>query len=335
MTMKDDFALIIGINHYPSFTSLNGPINDANAFHNWLHDVAGMPESQIFKVISVEQEPPVPVQDQIDRALEKIYEEVIKDNKTGRKFFFYFSGHGLGTDIEDTALCLAGWSRLMKNNALSSEKYLKMILSSNIFSEIYFFMDCCRNRLTGHRGKHPGIEYPVLSAGNQPLKYVAYATEYMDSAYEDLIEEGSELSKYRGHFTRALIDGFREAVNSQGELTTGKLHDYLMLRTREIARSASREQKAIVETTMASDTVIFRYQTVDNTRNCKISFDVPDSRKMVLEDSELNIVREDVAGTETWDLILPYGLYSIREESNTIGNSFPVRPGEGALNVNI
>ncbi len=334
--MNDDFALIIGINHYPSFHSLRGPINDANAMYQWLNDAAGLPEQQIFKVLSEKGEDPVPVQDQIDRKLESIYQAVIDEKKTNRRFFFYFSGHGLGTTISDTALCLSGWSRLWKNNALSSDKYLNMILTSNLFSEVYFFLDCCRNRFNGHRGKEPGITYPILNAENQPKKYVACATEYLDSAYESNVGLTDEMNNYRGHFTRALLDGFKEAVNENGEVTAGKLQDYLDKKTREIADVAGQNQKAIIESNMLKDKVIFQYNVpIDNSRLCMLRFQNPDNKSMILEDSLLNIIQEGLAGQDPWELSLDFGLYSIREVESETGVSFTIRPGEGGQNVQI
>src|SRR5216683_2845687 len=44
---QNDYAVVSGINFYPGFRSLQGPVRDATLFRDWLRTSAYVPDSQI------------------------------------------------------------------------------------------------------------------------------------------------------------------------------------------------------------------------------------------------------------------------------------------------
>lgn len=65
-----DFALVVGVDHYPSFKSLNGAVGDAKAFYDWVcSEDGGVVQPAHARLIQSATSPAAPVQDQIDEAL--------------------------------------------------------------------------------------------------------------------------------------------------------------------------------------------------------------------------------------------------------------------------
>ena len=114
---SNDYALVIGINHYPRYQPLNGPIEDAKRMYDWLSDQntgGGVPELNRRMVLS-ELQPgqtrPTPVQEDVDDALMYLLDRA--QNEAGgkaRRFYFYFAGHGLGLNTSEVGLCMPSWS---------------------------------------------------------------------------------------------------------------------------------------------------------------------------------------------------------------------------------
>jgi len=142
-----DFALVVGVDHYPRFRSLQGAVGDATAFHRWVCDPGGGAVNPArARLIVSKQDPATPVQDQID---EQLLELMIAADQLGggRRLYFYFSGHGATSPEEsgdDVALLLATWSKNLKRFALSSRGYSSELASVGLFEELVIFLDCCR-----------------------------------------------------------------------------------------------------------------------------------------------------------------------------------------------
>ncbi|HRI72462.1 MAG TPA: caspase family protein, partial [Polyangium sp.] len=108
----EDYALVVGVNDYPQLRSLRGAIGDAQAFSAWLVEAQGgaLRAENVHTIIST-VDPLGPIGPEINDALEDILQRA--DRSGGRRFYFYFSGHGcVGDRANDLALCLANWSSL-------------------------------------------------------------------------------------------------------------------------------------------------------------------------------------------------------------------------------
>ena len=96
-----DFAIVIGINHYPNYEfSLHSPIDDSKRMYQWLihPNGGGLDKSNISLITSsIEKGGKVrPSQDEIDKGIEQLMNRAMEAESPMRRFYFYFSGHGIG-----------------------------------------------------------------------------------------------------------------------------------------------------------------------------------------------------------------------------------------------
>ncbi|HWO20820.1 MAG TPA: caspase family protein [Kofleriaceae bacterium] len=198
-----DFGLVVGIDHYPRFRSLQGAAADAIAFHAWMCDPDGggvAPEHA--RLITSTPEPPTPLQDHVDEQVVELAQAV---NALGgaRRLYLYFSGHGASCvdgDVDDVALLLAKWSPVLARIALSSHRYCSALGGLGLFEEIAVFLDCCRSLAVGAVGLPPTFTLKVTPGGPPARMFVAYATEAGRPAFEQP-QEGV----WRGAFTQKLL----------------------------------------------------------------------------------------------------------------------------------
>lgn len=244
---SNDYALVIGINHYPRYQPLNGPIEDAKRMYDWLSDQntgGGVPELNRRMVLS-ELQPgqtrPTPVQEDVDDALMYLLDRA--QNEAGgkaRRFYFYFAGHGLGLNTSEVGLCMPSWSELYRSNALMMEAYLRVIQESGLFGEIFFFLDCCRVRKISAEGHKPNIAWPKPATDTGAVQYmVGFATEYQNLAYEaELQPGGTDETQVRGLFTTALLEALNgSAARPEGGVTLAQLCATVSLRTTELVKA--------------------------------------------------------------------------------------------------
>ncbi|WP_250253524.1 caspase family protein [Chryseobacterium sp. Marseille-Q3244] len=311
----DDYAVIVGVNHYAELATLKGPDKDAKRFHNWVVDEKGgyVPPDNCYLVLS-EKDSLLPIQYTIDQCFGKINSRTKR--RKGRRLYFYFSGHGLGLSWNDTALVLPQWDTFFRNHALSSGDYRTTLIESGIFSEIFFFFDCCRNRKVAVNGAPPsfGNVMPAATAG-ACRSYVYSASEFTNQAYEALIQsESGSLQEdgIRGIFTESLLRGLRGAAEKDGKITSLSLANHL---ERDLPKIAAQTKKVQVPNIQGdhADTTIIDGLTV-NITNVQITFTVS-GKKAILEDSELKVLKEGISDVnEPWTVDLYKGLYTIYYE---------------------
>lgn len=243
----NDYALVIGINHYPRYQPLNGPIEDAQRMYDWLSNPdtgGGVPEPNRRLVLSdlqPGQTRPTPVQEDVDDALMYLLDRAQQENGgKARRFYFYFAGHGLGLNTNEVGLCMPGWSELFRSNALMMEAYLRVIQESGLFGEIFFFLDCCRVRKINAEGHKPNITWPKPATDSGTVQYlVGFATEYQNLAYEaEMQPGGTDETQVRGLFTTALLEALNgEAARPEGGVTLAQLCSTVSLRTIELVKA--------------------------------------------------------------------------------------------------
>lgn len=198
-----DFGLVVGVDHYPRFRSLQGAAADAAAFHAWMCDPDGggvAPEHA--RLVTSTPEPPTPLQDHID---EQVVELVQTADALGggRRLYMYFSGHGATCTAgaaDDVALLLAKWSPTLARLALSSQRYCSALGSLGLFEEIAMFLDCCRTAVVGAVGMPPAFTCKPANRGAAARTFVAYASEVGRPAFEQ-----SREGEWHGTFTRRLL----------------------------------------------------------------------------------------------------------------------------------
>ena len=241
-----DFALVVGIDHYPRFRSLKGAIVDATSFADWLvHDAGGaLPPENCVTLLSevTKRGRSLPGQDDIDYELNELITRA-RDAGGGRRFYLYFSGHGLSPTSDDVILCLGDWSDDFRNKALSVQAYVRYLVDTGLFGEVVVFLDCCRLWEANVAGLGPSLGQPMADEGAARVRtLIARATEYNRRAYET--RTGGDDDVRRGFFTRALIGGLRggAAQPPQG-VPISALIRHLELETPRLAAEGGKRQR--------------------------------------------------------------------------------------------
>jgi hypothetical protein len=243
----NDYALVVGINDYPSFRPLKGAIGDAKEVQTWLTDSAiggGVPAAQCGAVFSAPN-PVRPIQDDIDEELDRIV-SLAEANGGARRFYLYLSGHGVGFE-SDAAVCLAKWSEKFRTRALETPTYTQYLKDKGLFTEVILMMDCCRVKKVNFKGL-PCTLGPITPApgAGASRQLTAFATEALQPAYEAVVaaKTGADGVEVRGHFTRALLEALYGACSQPaGGVTVTELKKYLEVETPIIAKDAGHEQK--------------------------------------------------------------------------------------------
>lgn len=328
--MKEDYALVIGINNYTppkksGLRALKGAINDANYFEAWLTSPEGgnlSPENchKITSTIS----PLTPLQEEVDSKIEEMIAQIKASGGKARRLYFYFAGHGLGSmdDIEDIALCLAKWSELRRNMALSSQKYKESIRQFGYFEEIFLFADCCRNTKINVKPLQPTFApfEPSPLSGSTRL-FIGYATQYQDQSFE--AETGN--SEMRGVFTRVLIEALKgAAADENGVITADGLRDYLYLHTPIEAQKEGYKQKPDITHSFTSSAPPVLTLSVDNNNatNCHITFDEYRNSMVEFIGNEGVLETFNAAQDKNVTVALTEKLYLLRDTSSN--DSLPI-----------
>lgn len=339
---EGDYALVVGINDYPNFRPLQGAMQDAERFADWLVDKThggGLPDTHC-KLVRSRPDPIRPIQDDIDEKLLEIIQQVKAPPAPPRRIYVYFSGHGLGASRLNAALCLAKWSELRRNAALSAMDYLALALGLGAFQEVVFFMDCCRVRKVSAKGLASQIGLPRdsdLSGANR--LFLGFATEHWNPAYEAAVSSpgapAAGASPARGHFSRALIDALEGAAAApQGGVPASRLKEYLEAETPRIAQQAGHQQKPeIINGLPANPEPTFGTAPPSKPQKVHVRFKPATTGVIVLEDGDLKIVKQAAAADGPWSLALPPGLYLLREEASGREASVKVPPTGAQVDV--
>lgn len=321
MANEQDYAIVIGIKDYKQLKPLNGPVQDALDFESWLLNPAGgnLPNHKIDNEISrhvflIESAPnsEVPLQSDIDKCLDII---LTNGEKTGyRRFYFFFAGHGLGISWKENALCLPAWSTRFINLALSSSEYLDVVVSSGLFAQVFFFLDCCRDRKLGVRGLHPTIGWPKPGDGVPNCEsFVAYGAKFNNPAHE-AANPSANTEIVNGFFSKALMMALNGgAVNVNGEITVNSLKSFLKTKVEELTSAVNINQSVQFEDRFNPDSVVVSGLQVEKV-DVTISF--AETGNFILEGPTLNKIKEEVNPVDPWKISLGNGLYSITNKKN-------------------
>lgn len=353
-----DFAIVVGIDHYPDFLCLRGATADAKDFESWLLDPlgGGLPRANCKTILSQDYpacpprashrpedvEPRLPIQTEIDKAFKAIRTQLGKGK--GRRLYVYFSGHGLGRDTLGADLCMAQWSKdFWRNAALDSEDYQKKVIASGYFRELVFFLDCCRVREVNARGRGSEFDWPMTGEGaqraGQVRTFVGFATEFSNPAREAVVagatgEGGRPL--VRGYFTRALLDALRGgAARTGGGVTASELKKYLERETPLLAQRDKRAQMPEVINGMSAvegeEPVFGRYPP-----RARFLFHFRNHHRgpIVLEGPDTQMIQRWDASQSPVEHSLSAGwLYVLRDEATGDEKVLRVRAVEGLSHV--
>lgn len=321
-----DFALVIGISHYPDYKTLDGAIYDADDFHRWLGDTdgGGLDPQHAHLIVSSTSPHLAPVQEQVDAALGDIRK---KSAGGARRFYLYFAGHGMGSDTTELALCLPRWAPDWRRAALCLTGYVTFVVELGRFQQVAVFLDCCRARQVEIYCNPPMVTNikPAPGAG-QVESFTAYATEFDNLAYEAAIGPGGPV---RGHFTRALMEALRgAAAGPQRGVQPGRLAGYVGRRTTELATDSGHNQKAHIPSLPVNQSNWIFGDYAPAAYNLRIEFDPRRGGEVSLEDSAGVTLGTRNVAAGPWDLNLEPALYSLVDRATGEEKAFRVRPAK-------
>lgn len=288
-----DFALVIGIDHYPHFRSLSGAATDAERFRDWLCDPHGgcvAPDN--VRLLRSRLEPASPLQDEIDEQIVELWRRA-ESVPRARRMYFYFSGHASTTSTDDVALLLPLWSVARSRLALSVDQY-RGELSNGPFEELVCFFDVSRHADARALGLPPTVvHFGHRFAGTRI--FLAYATEAGQPAFE-----APEDGRWTGVFTQSLLAVLRSA----DRITASDLKRALEY---EVALHG---QRAHVINGLREDSFFGRPRLP----TVVIEFERARGR-VLLRDGTRKVLAERPDSAGNWELALPPGLYRLEDSS--------------------
>jgi hypothetical protein len=301
-----DFGLVVGVDHYPRFRSLQGAVADATRFHVWLCDADGGGLAvQHSRLVLSKPNPVSPLQDEVD---EQLLEIVTAADAIGggRRLYFHFSGHGASSPDEsgeDVALLLAKWSRNLARLALSTDEYRGALGGMGLFEEIVISLDCCRTTAERAVGMPPTITLRPQTQRCTTRTFIAYATEPCRSAFE---APDNEL--WQGVFTRCLLMALRRSPDGISAADLKRALEY------DVASSG---QHAHVVNGLRDDSRFGRRGALPR---LLISF-VRARGSVLLRNGNRAVIAEREVTDEPWELSLEAGLYKL-EDSDGMATAF-------------
>jgi hypothetical protein len=232
----NDYAVVIGINHYPSpnFLHLQGPENDACTFYDWLvsPEYGQVPVENITLLLSSDftgriQDDPLqakPTLGELEHPFNTLI-QIAKDKKRriGRRLYIFLAGHGISTDLQDAALLAANvdWWRIGYH--LSGPLVRDWFHKAGLFQEVVLYMDCCRSiykaarprPVPWHEEEEPGDARLVLS-------HTGLAAKWGVKSFEALHD-----GRMRGIFSASLINALYRSRDAQGCITTRSVRNFV------------------------------------------------------------------------------------------------------------
>lgn len=238
---QEDWAIVVGLTHYPGLSTLSGPERDAQAFYDWVTKLeanggGGVPPAQA-KLVRSSDFPAVPDPKAAEPTVQKVYVELEnlqdialenskkgKGLRTGRRLYLFFAGHGCAPVFDESALLMANATQLRLGHHIPGRRIANWFLVAGYFEEVILLMDCCRERLTNvGLAMPPFIDRQNLEAFAGSKRFFGFGTKWSRKSRER--EFGGVT---RGVFTMALLEGLGgAAAESSGQVTAESLGNWL------------------------------------------------------------------------------------------------------------
>ena len=154
----EDWAIITGINYYPAFTNLKGPVNDATEFERWTLRRGFVPRDHVISIQSPPDPPKTradaePTINQLSEAFQRLVDaaEPKRAHRLGRRLYLFFSGHGIVAtlaatpDYREAALLMANAGANSLTRHIGARAHAEWFRALGIFDEVIMVADCCRD----------------------------------------------------------------------------------------------------------------------------------------------------------------------------------------------
>jgi hypothetical protein len=261
--MENDWAMVIGINNYPKLSGvkpLQGAADDAGKFHKWLVDPLGgaVPDAHIGKFIQEtnrETNPALqnrPIGPELMTFIEQNLLALLPAKPIGRRFYLYFSGHGISPtgqeSIRNAALLMANAILPKPLLHISGNILAEGMRSSAYFREVVLIMDCCRD-LENNVIPNGFDIFDPNDAGRNCLLFEAYATTWGSKARELALPPDG---KVQGVFTHSLLE-----VLKSGRMTGRMLKMSVTQHLTRLLKDERKSQDPVIGQDMDLPKIIF------------------------------------------------------------------------------
>jgi hypothetical protein len=255
----DHYAIVIGIDLYPQLRPLKAAEEDATKFALWLTKENGgsLPPKnvKIIKSLPTNSLNPAtarPLQAEVDDAL--ISFGIRKQERIGKRLYFYFSGHGIGPNFGDVGMLMANANMDQLVNSLGLLPYRLFFRDSEAFDEIVFILDCCRDPRGDIQPQRPTFNPYKKGDGTKIQDLVILGAKYGEEAYQPLVTGTKDR---RGLLTQALLEGLEDPrwADGLGRFTSASLSYYINTRVPELATEADVDQTPNIETTLKNEII--------------------------------------------------------------------------------
>jgi hypothetical protein len=226
------FAIVVGIDRYPSFGDLAGACADAGAFRDWLvHPQGGnVPTENLRLRLSAaarDVRDAEPIKIQIDRDLDQ-FVAAARQATVPSRLYLYFAGHGIAPLRSTAAGVMANALRNPKECwNLAFDTYFTWLRRCADFAEVVLFSDCCRSLSDAEAGapQHDVCRRDQRAASFGPQRYlVVHGADVNALSYEREQQRG----QIRGTFTTVLLEGLWGAAASRsGSVDATTLKDFV------------------------------------------------------------------------------------------------------------
>jgi Caspase domain len=296
-----------------------------------LCQAGGLPAENVRLVLSSDvpsrSNNPWPLKHAIDDALTSIVPG--RNARKGRRFYFYFSGHGCAPGFKDIALFMANAANDTLGFSLGADSYRNSLRAKAPFDEIVFILDCCRNVI---EGAVPGVSPFTGGAPSNrapSVKHlVCFGTGFGTQSWQ---VSGRTADESRGIFTETLLEGLNgQAADASGNVTAASLEDYVKPSVNAKAKKLGLEQ--IPEFDGSYRDIIF----VKGARRTVVPvvIDVPRTWNgtMILRDGNLAMVEVPRPVARTWRISLSRGNYRLENLESKEKKLFSVEGDEKLTN---
>lgn len=272
---KLHYAVVVGIDHYPAINTLKYARRDAKGFYDWLVDPdgGGVPEKNATLITAqpsrngrkLKPEEARPIKQEIDQEINKFRQHCMAhvakhaEDWDKTRLYFFASGHGIAPEPDEAALLMAAAGPGNYTLNFSCAQYMKRFQKEQVFRELVFFADCCRERADNAALYGPNWDETPRQNG-LVLTLRGYATIFGELAFEPLARQ-QDPDKLRGYFTQALLEGLRDhkAVNpATGVIDSGSLSDFVYERVRTLTSTFPKPQTPTMTPDPGNPRIVFK-----------------------------------------------------------------------------
>ena len=226
------FAVVVGIERYPSLPAPTGARTDAEQFARVAHQTLGILTSHIRLLLDGEAS-----RSKIERDIAWAAGNV----PNGGRIYFYFSGHGAPDPVKGTSYLVPvdGDPQYLPNTSLTLDHVVQQLRSSKA-KEVILFTDACFSGSGGRSVLAPGAR-PIVRVKSVPTP----GNVVMFSASGGGEISGPTSDGKAGLFSTYLLQGLgngRADLNGDGQISLKELIDYVGPRVSREAAKANRAQ---------------------------------------------------------------------------------------------